>query len=137
MPADSTTSEDRFIEDVVRWSNVLYFYYSAGSAQFILPEEPVRSESPQTSQLDPSAVSTAMKEAQQIVSDISLKQRICSALKSATKDLTDIAKTVAAVLLPLSLSGAVAISLSPIVYAGVALIIFTSGVAAFCAGISS
>lgn len=65
-----------------------------------------------------------------------IQMRICEALKSVNNDAKDIAKIVCAALIPLSVSGVIALPLTPIVCFGVGLVIRRAGTSGFCAGVS-
>ena len=60
------------------------------------------------------------------------KKRICAALTIVGNDLSEVTKVVSSALIPLSLSGVIAIPLTPLALAVSGLIVFKSGVAAYC-----
>ena len=68
--------------------------------------------------------------------NIQVRKAICAALESANNDVRDIAKLVGAALLPLSLSGVVAIPLTPLAFGVAGLIVFNAGVSAFCSSVT-
>ena len=68
--------------------------------------------------------------------NIQARKAICAALESAKNDVRDVAKVVGAALLPLSLSGVVAIPLTPLAFGVAGLIVFSAGVSVFCSGLS-
>jgi hypothetical protein len=70
--------------------------------------------------------------AHSIVHQSGVRQRICAALTSGTGDAFDVGKILVPVLVPLSLAGTIAVPLTPIVTAAIALVIARMGVAAFC-----
>jgi hypothetical protein len=75
-----------------------------------------------------------IKGAHEIVHQPDVRHRLCAALASGTGDMFDIGKTLVPVLIPLSLAGAIAVPVTPIVIAAIALVIARMGVGAFCKG---
>ena len=59
---------------------------------------------------------------------------ICPFLKSLSNDTNEVAKTLVTALVPLALSGTIAIPLNPILFAMLALIICKAGINAICPG---
>lgn len=73
-----------------------------------------------------------VKDAHQIIQQPNVRQRLCAALLSGTGDAFDIGKTLVPILIPLSLAGTIAVPVTPVVVAAVALTIARMGVGAFC-----
>lgn len=73
------------------------------------------------------------KRAQSLIeSDRKLRTMLCAGLATVTEDLTDIAKNVTYILVPLSLAGTVAVPLDPALFAMLAFVIWRAGVSAIC-----
>ena len=60
------------------------------------------------------------------------KKAICAALGSAQTDIRDVTKVVGAAILPLALSGVLAIPITSIAFAVAGLLVFNAGITAFC-----
>jgi hypothetical protein len=60
------------------------------------------------------------------------RKAVCAALGSVKYDIREVTKVVGGVLLPLSLSGVIAIPITPLAFAVAGLIVFDAGVSAFC-----
>jgi magnesium-transporting ATPase (P-type) len=73
----------------------------------------------------------------EIKKNIQARKAICAALGSVKNDIRDVTKVVGAALLPLALSGVIAIPITPLAFAIAGLIVFDAGVSAFCAESSS
>jgi hypothetical protein len=69
--------------------------------------------------------------------DIELRKSLCAGLKGAANDLTDVAKNLTYVLVPLSLAGTVNVPLDPALYAMLAFIVVKFGINAICSGEAS
>lgn len=69
---------------------------------------------------------------QEVVQKNEVMDKLCPALKSISDDLKEISKVVVGVLLPLSLAPNLLIPLNPIIYSGIALIVFRAGVSSIC-----
>jgi hypothetical protein len=61
-----------------------------------------------------------------------IRERICAGLTSISDDSKDTAKIVIAALLPLSLTGTIALPLTPILVVGISLIMTRAGIRVFC-----
>jgi hypothetical protein len=128
-----TLDADQFLAEVVYLFHVMHFEISREHSSFALPEEQRLSLS--IYGLDkPEAINiqAVLNTARTTVEDHELKKRLCAALKSVSKDVTEISKVVVGVCLPLSLSGHSGIPLNPLLYAGIAMVIFSAGVSALC-----
>jgi hypothetical protein len=66
-----------------------------------------------------------------------VRKAICAALGSIKNDIRDVTKVAGAALLPLSLTGIIAIPATPMAIAVAGLIIFDAGISAFCSEFSS
>ena len=64
------------------------------------------------------------------------KKVICAALISVRNDIREVTKVVGAALLPLAISGVVAVPITPMAFAFAGLIVFNIGVSTFCSGYS-
>jgi hypothetical protein len=138
MSTNNQIDQDAFTDEVIRWSNILYFRHSSDGFKFILPQDersnhkPIHKYSPESkNQIG------MIDKARIILSNENIKLRLCAALKEIGKDLSEIAKIVAGVLLPISLTGHSDIPPDPLLYASVSIVIFHSGVAAFCTGVEN
>jgi hypothetical protein len=85
-----------------------------------------------TAQLNQQAVDNAVEQAESELEKQAAKKAVCAALESTGDDLTDIAKVVAAALLPLVASGVIILSLTPLAFATAALVVYKTGVSAYC-----
>jgi magnesium-transporting ATPase (P-type) len=65
------------------------------------------------------------------------RKAICAGLSSVKNDIREVTKIVGAALLPLSLSGVIAIPITPLEFAVAGLIVFDAGVSAFCSEFKS
>ena len=83
--------------------------------------------------IDREAISEAMDAAEAELTKAFVKKRLCAALRSTSSNIRDTAKVVAAALMPLSLTGVIALPLTPIAFAAAAVIVFDMGVATYCA----
>lgn len=123
-------------EEIQDLATLLHFHYSLGSRVFCLPSDAKKTMLSKGADIEIN-VSTVLMEAKQTVEKTpSLKLHICGALNSACSDLREITKIVLGVMIPLSLNGAQP-QYSPLLIAGVALFIFNSTVAGFCANAAS
>lgn len=68
---------------------------------------------------------------------VEARKAICVALGSVKNDIREVTKVVGASLLPLSLSGVIAIPLTPLAFAVAGLIVFNAGLSAFCSEYTS
>lgn len=76
----------------------------------------------------------ATSEATRLLFDADfVRQYLCPALKSASNDAFDIAKTMTPVLAALSLAGVITLSLNPLIFAALSLLIARMGIATLCA----
>ena len=73
-----------------------------------------------------------VKSVNKELENLQARKAICAALGSVKNDIREVAKVVGAALLPLSLSGVIAISTTPLAFAVAGLIVFNAGVSAFC-----
>lgn len=71
-------------------------------------------------------------KSEKIIKKQKIKTKLCEALKSTSKDLTEIAKIVAAVLIPLALADKPIIQLNSYIFAGISVVIFNAGVNSIC-----
>ena len=86
----------------------------------------------QPDSMDPARVEkqSAMNEAVDLVKRRDVLEKICPGLQSVATDAQALAKWITPVLLPLAIAGTV--PMSPLVFAGVAVLFFRSGVATLC-----
>lgn len=75
-----------------------------------------------------------IERAEKLVSRKDIRKYLCPVLKSVSDDAFEIAKLITPILLSLSLAGTVAIPLSPILFANLAIVISKTGIAALCVG---
>ena len=68
----------------------------------------------------------AIEKSAELVKKKSVIEKICPALKSISGDLKEVAKVVTASLLPLSMIANPIVPLSPLIYGGISVIVFTS-----------
>jgi len=61
-----------------------------------------------------------------------IKSSLCAALKSASNDLTEIAKIVAATLIPLAIGNNTSIQLDSYIFAGISVVVFNAGINTLC-----
>jgi hypothetical protein len=87
-------------------------------------------------QIDQDAVAHAYEIGKDAIQEPAARKAICAALRSTGDDLKDIAKTVAAALLPLSLAGVVALPVTPLALAAAAVLVYRLGVAAYCSNVN-
>jgi hypothetical protein len=123
----------RLTDKVVELTHLLYFQQSHPSVKFatdpdLARYEPIRDETGAV--VDD--VEKLKDDAAARIAKSGLKAFICPLLRSTSHDISEIAKVVAASLLPLSLAHTIDLPLNPLIYAAIALLIFNSGVAAFC-----
>lgn len=82
----------------------------------------------------PSLIEDVEEEAKGIIHRKSLRQYLCPALQSVSNDANEVAKVIVPVLIPLILAGTIVISLNPVLFGWLAIIIAKMGVSSFCAG---
>jgi hypothetical protein len=128
-PEEST----KLVNKAVELAHLLHFQQSHQTVKFaadpeLEPYEPIRDET--GAQAD--TVEKLKQDAESRIAAQGLRAILCPALKSSSHDLSEIAKTVAAALLPLSLAHVVSLPITPLVYAAIALVIFNAGVSSFC-----
>ena len=75
-------------------------------------------------------------EVRAAIEDGTIKKYLCPVMKSLSGDLFEITKVGIPILVSLSLAGAISISLNPVLFAGVFIVIARMGVAAYCADCS-
>ncbi len=73
-----------------------------------------------------------LEEAAKLADKPSIKSYLCPALSSSTDDLRTIAITLASTLSSLAATGQIAVPLSAVIVAGLAVIVFRAGVKAYC-----
>ena len=97
--------------------------------------ELAKSRSPDRGEGEPQAVARALENpgVPAMIEDKSVREYLCPVLKSLSGDVFDIAKVSTPILVSLSLAGAISISLSPVLFAGVFIVVARMGVAAYCA----
>ena len=88
-------------------------------------------------EIDPRQLKETVKIVNKELGNAQARKAICAALGSVKNDIRDVAKVVGAVLLPLSLSGVIAIPTTPLALAVASLIVFNAGVSAFCSEFQS
>lgn len=64
------------------------------------------------------------------------RKAICAALGSVKNDIREVTKVVGAALLPLAITGVIAIPITPLAFAVAGVIVFDAGISAFCAEFS-
>ena len=65
-----------------------------------------------------------------------VRNRIREALKTSSEDLREMTKVIGAALLPLMITGAIALTRHPLGIAVAALIVYRAGISAYCSDIS-
>ncbi|HEX6387196.1 MAG TPA: hypothetical protein VF177_21220 [Anaerolineae bacterium] len=83
--------------------------------------------------IDEQAARQAAAQAESEMEKQSVKKVVCAALKSTGDDLGEIAKVVGAALLPLVVTGAITLPVTPLAFAFAALFVYRAGVSAYCA----
>jgi hypothetical protein len=83
-------------------------------------------------EIDSHEFEETVKSVNKELENVQARKAICAALGSVKNDIRDVAKVVGAVLLPLSISGVVAIPTTPFAFAVAGLIVFDVGVSVFC-----
>jgi hypothetical protein len=81
----------------------------------------------------PDNLDEALKKAEAELKKSPVKQAVCAAAMSGSADLKDLTKLVGAALLPLMLTGAVSLPLTPLALAAVGIVLFRMSVASYCA----
>jgi len=82
--------------------------------------------------IEPSDVEKAEALAERQLKDSVVKKQVCGALKSVSNDLSEITKIVATALISLSTAGVITLPMTPLAFAAAGLVVFRSGVAAYC-----
>lgn len=77
-------------------------------------------------------LSKSKKKAKRIVARQDIKKYLCPALQSVSNDVYEIAKAITPILVTLSFAGPIQVSLEPMLFAMIALIISRMGVAGLC-----
>lgn len=77
-----------------------------------------------------SDLTRTVQTAKSLVERRDIRAKLCPSLKSLADDSREIAKLVTAAMLPLALSGA--IPLSPLIFAGIAVVIARTGIKTIC-----
>lgn len=116
-----------FESEVMRLSEDLLYKDILARGRGALPDESADGKLSETER-------EAMRTADEVVTRLSLKERLCPALTSIAGDVLEIAKVVTAGLMPLTLSGA--IPKEAMLFAAVSVIITRAGVSAFCKGVT-
>jgi hypothetical protein len=86
--------------------------------------------------LEPRAVEETQRAAKTQLQDDRVRERICEALKTSSEDLREMAKVIGAALLPLMITGVIALPATPLGIAVAALIVYRAGISAYCASTS-
>jgi hypothetical protein len=94
------------------------------------------SHSPEQDRQYRKSVDQAISQAESVVSRKDILARLCPALRSASDDIREVATVVSAALLPLALSGVIAIPVTPLAFAAVALVIVRASVATLCSDVA-
>lgn len=77
-------------------------------------------------------IALARAEAERLIQEPTVLDRLCPALRSVSDDLSTIAKTVGTALLPLALTPAAIVPLSTLVMGAVAVVVARAGIAKIC-----
>ncbi|VAX12461.1 hypothetical protein MNBD_GAMMA24-331 [hydrothermal vent metagenome] len=120
-----TVDEIEFLNQVENLAIELYAAQALSKSSSMAKPPPVG--------IDRDAISDAREAAEAELAKTSVRQTLCAALRSTSNNIRDVTKVVAAALLPLSQAGVIALPLTPIAFAAVAVIVFDIGVAAYCA----
>ena len=88
---------------------------------------------PPLNEVDQSKLAQASDLAKNEIFKPFVKEALCAALKATSNNIRDVARVVAATLLPLSIAGTISLPATPLAFAAAAVILFDIGVAAFCA----
>lgn len=78
-------------------------------------------------------IAAAGRKASQLLKPVSVKRRVCEALRSVGHDAFDISKVLTPALLALSVAGKLTVAINPLVVAFLALVLARMGVAVLCA----
>ncbi|MCB0707369.1 MAG: hypothetical protein KDC34_18760 [Saprospiraceae bacterium] len=118
-----------FENEVYEQANWMFFQLELGNSKNLLPESDENFR--ELSKEDIKTIDDLLNSSEEIVSKNKLKKKLCAALESTSDSLKDYSLTVTTVLLPLVLTGV--ISANPLILAAITVVIFRTGVKAWCA----
>jgi hypothetical protein len=121
--------QHRFAEEVVEAAYQIELMDALGGAREAQSFPTGRDES---ASLFPEEIARAKAHAEELIKQHPVLDRLCPAMKSVSGDLAEVAKTVAAAMLPLSLGPQAILPLTPLVFGALAVVVFRVGVRTVC-----
>lgn len=75
----------------------------------------------------------AVAQAEKVLAEVTIRQRLCVALASASDDVKEVAKIVCGTMVPLAIAGTLGVATTPLLLAGVTVVVLRAGIRGLCA----
>lgn len=122
-------NQKRFAEEVVQAAYKIEFADALGGAREAQLFPIGRGESAAVS---PEEIERAKAHAEDLIKQPTVIQRLCPALKSVSDDLGEVAKIVAATMLPLALGPQAILPITPLAFGALSVVVVRAGVRSLC-----
>jgi len=121
--------QQRFADEVVEVAQRIELMDALGGGRAALPFPAGRDES---ASLSPEAIADAKAHAEKLITQPTVIERLCPALKSVSGDLAEVAKVVTAAMLPLALGPQAMLPLTALAFGALAFVVVRAGVQFVC-----
>lgn len=121
---------DALQNEVAQLAHLLFHQQTQGLQHNAIPNRSAAEATTEDGKAE--SLATVLETAEKQIKQNNLRRILCGYLSSASGDLTEISKIVAAVLLPLSVTSKIPLQSDPLIYAGIALVVFNANVKVFC-----
>lgn len=121
-----------FTEEVIYNANKIFLQIALNNGENSITEN-VAGDETRKKELEIKSYNELLEVAEkEVKKSKKLKSTLCAALSSVSDDLTEVAKIVCASTIPLLIADKSLIPLNSLLFAGIAVMIYNSGISSFC-----